>query len=145
MKKSEKIINFRPSRDQAMEAVVSDLKNSLKKNNIPFIDNDSHIIPVIIGDPKLCRKASQALLDDFQVYVQPINFPTVPKGEERLRITASPQHTPKMIKKLVTALSTVFKNLKIDREVQNLLNMETITTKTPNPTPSDSPAPAPAP
>ncbi len=138
-------LKFSSSEREKLFKVVSDLKNSLKKNNIPFIDNDSHIIPVIIGDPKLCRKASQALLDDFQVYVQPINFPTVPKGEERLRITASPQHTPKMIKKLVTALSTVFKNLKIDREVQNLLNMETITTKTPNPTPSDSPAPAPAP
>ena len=80
--------------------VVKGLKSALKKNNIPFIDNNSHIIPVIIGDPLLCKKASQILLDDFQVYVQPINYPTVPKGKERLRITASPQHSPKMIKKL---------------------------------------------
>ena len=93
------------------------LKNALKKNNIPFIDNKSHIIPVIIGDPILCKKASQMLLDDFQVYVQPINYPTVPKGEERLRITASPQHTSKMIKKLVTALCSVYKNLEINKSM----------------------------
>ena len=95
--------------------IVKELKSMLKKNNIPFLDNESHIIPVIIGDPLLCKKASQILLDDFQIYVQPINFPTVPKGKERLRITASPQHTSKMIKNLVEALSSVFKNLNINK------------------------------
>ena len=58
---------------------ISDLKLLLKKKNIPFIENQSHIIPVIIGDPKLCKKASELLLDDFGIYVQPINFPTVPQ------------------------------------------------------------------
>ena len=124
--------------------VVSDLKNSLKKNNIPFIDNNSHIIPVIIGDPILCKKASQVLLDDFQVYVQPINYPTVPKGEERLRITASPQHTPKMIKKLVTALCCVYKKLEINKSVSVLLDKETVAPSTPNIAPSDATAPVPA-
>ena len=95
--------------------VVKELKSNLNKNDIPFIDNDSHIVPVIIGDPLLCKKASQILLDDFQIYVQPINFPTVPKGKERLRITASPQHNSKMIKNLVEALSGVFKNLNINK------------------------------
>ncbi len=95
--------------------VVKELKSNLNKNDIPFIDNDSHIVPVIIGDPLLCKKASQILLDDFQIYVQPINFPTVPKGKERLRITASPQHNSKMIKNLVEALSCVFKNLNINK------------------------------
>jgi 5-aminolevulinate synthase len=95
--------------------IVKELKSMLKKNNIPFLDNESHIIPVIIGDPLLCKKASQILLDDFQIYVQPINFPTVPKGKERLRITASPQHTSKMVKNLVEALSSVFKNLNINK------------------------------
>ena len=125
--------------------VVSDLKNALKKNNIPFIDNKSHIIPVIIGDPMLCKKASQMLLDDFQVYVQPINYPTVPKGEERLRITASPQHTSKMIKKLVTALCSVYKNLEINKSMSVTLEKETVTPSTPNIAPSDAPAPVPAP
>ncbi len=95
--------------------VVKELKAQLKKYNIPFLKNDSHILPVMIGDPILCKKASQILLDDFQIYVQPINYPTVPKGKERLRITASPQHSPKMIRKLASALNTVFKCLKINK------------------------------
>ena len=92
---------------------VKKLKYQLKKNNIPFLDNNSHIIPVLIGDPKLCKKASQILLDDFKIYVQPINHPTVPRGTERLRITCSPNHSQKMIKELVKAFRLVFENLSI--------------------------------
>ena len=138
-------LKFSSSEREKLFKVVSDLKNALKKNNIPFIDNKSHIIPVIIGDPMLCKKASQMLLDDFQVYVQPINYPTVPKGEERLRITASPQHTSKMIKKLVTALCSVYKNLEINKSMSVTLEKETVTPSTPNLAPSDAPAPVPAP
>ena len=138
-------LKFSSSEREKLFKVVSDLKNSLKQNNIPFIDNKSHIIPVIIGDPMLCKKASQVLLDDFQVYVQPINYPTVPRGEERLRITASPQHTPKMIKKLVTALSSVYKKLEINKSISVPLNKETVNPNTPNLVPSDAPAPIPAP
>ena len=108
-------LKFSSSERERLFKVVNELKAQLKKNNIPFIQGDSHIIPVIIGDPVLCKKASQILLDDFQIYVQPINFPTVPRGKERLRITASPQHSFKMIKKLVSALSTVFESLKINK------------------------------
>ena len=138
-------LKFSSSEREKLFKVVSDLKNALKKNNIPFIDNKSHIIPVIIGDPMLCKKASQMLLDDFQVYVQPINYPTVPKGEERLRITASPQHTSKMIKKLVTALCSVYKNLEINKSMSVILEKETVTPSTPNIAPSDAPAPLLAP
>ena len=138
-------LKFSSSEREKLFKVVSDLKNALKKNNIPFIDNKSHIIPVIIGDPMLCKKASQMLLDDFQVYVQPINYPTVPKGEERLRITASPQHTSKMIKKLVTALCSVYKNLEINKSMSVTLEKETVTPSTPNIAPSDAPAPLLAP
>jgi len=92
---------------------VKKLKYQLKKNNIPFLDNNSHIIPVLIGNPKLCKKASQILLDDFRIYVQPINHPTVPRGTERLRITCSPNHSQKMIKELVKAFRLVFENLSI--------------------------------
>ena len=138
-------LKFSSSEREKLFKVVSDLKNALKKNNIPFIDNKSHIIPVIIGDPMLCKKASQMLLDDFQVYVQPINYPTVPKGEERLRITASPQHTSKMIKKLVTALCSVYKNLEINKSMSATLEKETVTPSAPNIAPSDAPAPVPAP
>ena len=108
-------LKFSSSERERLFKVVNELKAQLKKNNIPFIQGDSHIIPVIIGDPVLCKKASQILLDDFQIYVQPINFPTVPRGKERLRITASPQHSFKMIKKLVSALSIVFESLKINK------------------------------
>ena len=138
-------LKFSSSEREKLFKVVSDLKNALKKNNIPFIDNKSHIIPVIIGDPMLCKKASQMLLDDFQVYVQPINYPTVPKGEERLRITASPQHTSKMIKKLVTALCSVYKNLEINKSMSATIEKETVPPSAPNIAPSDAPAPVPAP
>ena len=137
-------LKFSSSERERLFKVVSDLKNLLKKNNIPFIDNNSHIIPVIIGDPILCKKASQVLLDDFQVYVQPINYPTVPKGGERLRITASPQHTQKMIKKLVTALCSVYKNLEIYKSVSVPFDKETVTPGTPNLAPNDATAPVPA-
>ena len=138
-------LKFSSSEREKLFKVVSDLKNALKKNNIPFIYNKSHIIPVIIGAPMLCKKASQMLLDDFQVYVQPINYPTVPKGEERLRITASPQHTSKMIKKLVTALCSVYKNLEINKSMSVTLEKETVTPSTPNIAPSDAPTAIPAP
>jgi len=106
-------LKFSDEERKLMLDVVKKLKNQLSKNNIPFLDNNSHIIPVLIGDPKLCKKASQILLDDFRIYVQPINHPTVPRGKERLRITCSPNHSQKMIKDLVKALKIVFENLRI--------------------------------
>ena len=93
--------------------IVDKLKSSLRKNEIPFLDYGSHIVPVIIGDPKLCKKASNVLLDDYKIYVQPINYPTVPRGTERLRITASPNHTEKMVKELANALKNIFHELKL--------------------------------
>ena len=106
-------LKFSDIEKKKMFAVVNKLKSYLKKYEIPFIDSGSHIIPVIIGDAKLCKKASNILLDEFNIYVQPINFPTVPKGTERLRITASPNHTDKMVKDLAMALKSVFNQLNI--------------------------------
>ena len=108
-------LKFSNSERERMFEVVNKLKLSLRKENIPFLNNSSHIIPVIIGDAKLCKKASEILLNDFNIYVQPINYPTVPRGTERLRITASPNHNIKMIKDIVNALKYVFKNLKIKK------------------------------
>ena len=93
--------------------VVNETKFFLNKYKIPFLDYNSHIIPVIIGDPKLCREASNILLHDYNIYVQPINYPTVPSGTERLRITASPFHTREMIRDLANALKNVFASLDI--------------------------------
>lgn len=92
------------------------LKSMLKQCNIPFTDNPTHIVPVMIGDPILCRQASEILLDEFQIYVQYINFPTVPRGTERLRITPTPLHDDTMMEKLVDALIEVFDRLGLSRK-----------------------------
>ena len=84
---------------------VKYVKSELEKAGIPFLDSGSHIIPVIIGESKLCKKMSDYLLEEHQVYVQPINFPTVPKGTERIRITPTPSHSKEDIKKFVNALT----------------------------------------
>jgi len=83
---------------------VNFVKNELRKVGIPFLDSGSHIIPVLIGDSKLCKEISDYLLDNHQVYVQPINFPTVPKGTERIRITPTPCHSNETTLKFVEAL-----------------------------------------
>lgn len=91
------------------------LKQKLRNANIPFIENESHMIPVMIHDPILSKKISDILIDQFNVFVQHINFPTVPKGTERLRITPTPMHTEEMIEDLVKALIFAFDSLKIAR------------------------------
>lgn len=83
---------------------VEFVKNELRKSAIPFLDSGSHIIPVLIGDSKLCKEISDYLLNQHQVYVQPINFPTVPKGTERIRITPTPCHSQESTEKFVEAL-----------------------------------------
>ncbi len=89
------------------------LKSMLRQCNVPFIDSETHIVPVMVGDADLCRQASEILSDEYGIYVQYINFPTVPRGTERLRITPGPFHTDEMMEKLVEALCTVFDRLKI--------------------------------
>jgi 5-aminolevulinate synthase len=84
------------------------LKSKLKKAGIPFLDGGSHIVPVIIGDAVRCKEVTDILLTEYKIYVQPINYPTVPKGTERLRLTPSSTHTFAMIDDLVDALSDVW-------------------------------------
>jgi 5-aminolevulinate synthase len=79
--------------------------------------NDSHIIPVLIGDPVKCRMISDILMDDWGIYVQPINYPTVPKGTERLRITPGPLHNEAEIDHLVAALTALWRHCAIARAV----------------------------
>jgi hypothetical protein len=79
--------------------------------NIPVMKSDSHILPIFIGNPVLAKSASDMLLEEFKIYVQPINYPTVPKGEERLRISPSPVHTEQMMDNFVNAAHHVWTHL----------------------------------
>ncbi|KZF22549.1 5-aminolevulinate synthase-like protein [Xylona heveae TC161] len=91
------------------------VKDALGAKNIPVIPNPSHIIPVLVGNAEVAKQASDMLLEDFGIYVQAINYPTVPVGQERLRITPTPGHTREYRDHLVQALDTVFDQLNIKR------------------------------
>jgi len=90
---------------------VGTLKGRLKAAGLPVMDNPSHIVPLLVGDPVLCKQMTDALLDRFGIYVQPINYPTVPRGTERLRLTPSPQHSDPDIERLVGALRVLWSEM----------------------------------
>ncbi|HAY91967.1 MAG TPA: 5-aminolevulinate synthase [Rhodobacteraceae bacterium] len=91
------------------------LKMRLKGMGLPIIDHGSHIVPVIVGNPVHTKKLSDMLLSEHGIYVQPINFPTVPRGTERLRFTPSPVHGPKEIDALVKAMDTLWSHCALNR------------------------------
>ena len=91
------------------------LKARLKGLGLPIIDHGSHIVPVIVGDPVHTKKLSDMLLEDHGIYVQPINFPTVPRGTERLRFTPSPVHGPREIDALVHAMDDLWSRCALNR------------------------------
>lgn len=98
---------------QKHQTVVKKVKQSLREAGINHLQNDSHIVPIIIGDPKKARAASDMLIEHHGIFVQHINFPTVPRGTERLRLTPTPAHTDEMIAELVQGLVNVFAKLNI--------------------------------
>jgi len=91
------------------------LKVRLKMLGLPIVDHGSHIVPVIVGDPVHTKLISDMLLADHGVYVQPINYPTVPRGTERLRFTPSPVHDPKMLDGLVRAMDALWSHCALNR------------------------------
>ena len=91
------------------------LKARLKAVGLPIIDHGSHIIPVVVGNPIHTKKLSDMLLSDFDIYVQPINYPTVPRGTERLRFTPSPLHGPNEINHLVKSMDYLWSHCALNR------------------------------
>ncbi|WP_395779414.1 5-aminolevulinate synthase [Aquidulcibacter sp.] len=94
---------------------VAHVRRRLEAVGIPCMANDSHIIPVMVGDPVKCKMISDWLLERSGIYIQPINYPTVPRGTERLRITPSPLHSDADIERLVTALSDLWQQCALGR------------------------------
>jgi 5-aminolevulinate synthase len=91
-------------------------KAILADAGLPVMQSDTHIVPLIVGDARQCKAASDMLLDKHNIYIQPINYPTVPKGTERLRITPTPLHTDEMVFELRHALVSVWTSLELPRE-----------------------------
>lgn len=97
------------------QARVAEVRTRLDAIGLPHIDNPSHIIPVVVGDPGKCKFISDTLLKRYGIYIQPINYPTVPKGTERLRITPSPVHSSEDVERLVSALEDLWTQCELAR------------------------------
>jgi 5-aminolevulinate synthase len=100
---------------ETLKARSSLLKSLLQKTNINYLHTPSHIIPVIIGEAKKCKEFTDALLNNYGIYVQPINYPTVAKGKERIRLTVTPFHTEAMVYQLVDALNNLWNEFAISK------------------------------
>ena len=96
---------------------VTKLRRKLDAIGLPYLKNDSHIVPVMVGNPVKCKWISDTLIERYGIYLQPINYPTVPRGTERLRITPTPLHSDADIDRLVGALSDLWSQCALNRAV----------------------------
>jgi 5-aminolevulinate synthase len=121
---------------EAQQRQVRLTKEILSEAGLPVLSNETHIVPLIVGDARRCKAASDMLLEKHDIYIQPINYPTVPKGTERLRITPTPLHNDEMIIELRHALVSVWASLELPREIpakslsENKLNSGDLTLPT---------------
>jgi len=96
---------------------VALVKRRLAEARLPLMPSETHIVPLFVGDPVRCKQVTDRLMDQFGIYIQPINYPTVPRGTERLRITPSPVHNDAMVDHLIEALSQIWHDLDLPRAV----------------------------
>ena len=101
-------------RDSQQERAAA-LKARLAAAGLPVMASPSHVVPILVGDPVRCKAATDMLMDEFDIYIQPINYPTVPKGTERLRLTPGPLHDDALMDELVAALVEVWNRLAIKK------------------------------
>ena len=97
------------------QARARQVKERLTAAGLPVMPSESHIVPVLVGDPVLCRRVTDTLMDRYGIYVQPINYPTVARGTERLRLTPSPLHSDVQVDELVAALSEIWDHMSLKR------------------------------
>lgn len=106
--RSVKVLKMSPQIREQHQERANALKSRFRAAGFPFIDGETHIVPLMVSDPVKCKAISDALIERFGLYVQPINFPTVPRGTERLRFTPSPFHTDAMMDALMGALEEIW-------------------------------------
>ncbi|MCB2012930.1 MAG: 5-aminolevulinate synthase [Geminicoccaceae bacterium] len=100
---------------QAQQERAATLKARLAAAGLPVMPSPSHVVPVLVGDPVRCKAATDLLMDAFDIYIQPINYPTVPRGTERLRLTPGPLHDDRLMDELISALTEVWTRLDIKK------------------------------
>jgi len=114
--RSVKILKITPEKRTEHQERANELKSRFRDAGYPFIDGETHIVPLMVGDPVKCQAISDRLINDFGVYAQPINYPTVPRGTERLRFTPSPFHDDAMMDDLMAALEVVWAEFDLKRQ-----------------------------
>ncbi|MCD7059095.1 5-aminolevulinate synthase [Pelagibacterium xiamenense] len=110
---------------EAHQRQAGRVKRVLAEAGLPVLPTDTHIVPLIVGDARQCKAASDMLMERHDIYIQPINYPTVPKGTERLRITPTPYHSDDMVAELCDALIAVWQTLDLPRDFDMSRLMET--------------------
>ena len=114
--RSVRILKITPDVREKHQERANALKARFRAAGYPFIDGETHIVPLMVGDPVKCQAISDRLIEDHGIYAQPINFPTVPRGTERLRFTPSPFHTDAMMDELMDALAGIWAEYELERD-----------------------------